>query len=74
MKNNFQNYLSQTLATVEIFTPDLAEVRAGASVVASRGGDFILHVADNMYALPAGNYGAPSIAPALVRQGGEGII
>jgi len=71
--NRLQNYLSQTLAIVEIFTPDLAEVRAGASVVASKGGDFILSVADNMYALPAGNYGDPSIAPALVHQDGERI-
>ncbi|OPY61097.1 MAG: hypothetical protein A4E56_02257 [Pelotomaculum sp. PtaU1.Bin065] len=67
--NRLQNYLSQTLATVEIFTPELAEVRAGASVVASRGGDFVLNVADNMYALPAGNYGSPSGVPALIRQG-----
>ncbi|MDF9408364.1 hypothetical protein L7E55_08335 [Pelotomaculum isophthalicicum JI] len=71
--NRLQNYLSQTLAIVEIFTPELAEVQAGASVVASKGGDFILNVAENMYALPAGNNGDPSIAPALVHQGGERI-
>lgn len=51
--NRLQNYLTQTLATVEIFSPELAEVRAGASVVASRGGDLIVEAKKDVYLAPS---------------------
>lgn len=71
--NRLQNYLFQTLATVEIFTPELAEVRAGTSIVFSRGGDLTVQTADNMYAVPVYQGGSPgsSNMSAIVHQEGE---
>lgn len=67
--NRLQNYLAQTLATVEIFSPELAEVRAGATVVVARGGGLAVRAADNMYCVPSGNNDSPDGQPALVQQG-----
>ncbi|MDK2817414.1 MAG: hypothetical protein PWR22_2043 [Moorella sp. (in: firmicutes)] len=50
-----QGYLTQTLAAVEILSPELAEVRAGASVVTTRGGDFTVQAAPGMLAGPGSN-------------------
>lgn len=66
--NRLQSYLSQTLATIEIFSPELAEVRAGATIVVSRGGDFTIRAADSMYAVPAGDYGHTNTT--LIHQSG----
>ncbi|MBE3586613.1 MAG: hypothetical protein IMW94_10790 [Thermoanaerobacter sp.] len=48
-----QGYLTQTLAAVEILAPEMAEVRAGASVVTTRGGDLTVQAAPGMLAGPA---------------------
>lgn len=69
--NRLTNYLSQTLATVEIFSAELAEVRAGATVVVSRGGDLTVQAANNIYVVPAGDYGhTNNFSSVLVQQGG----
>ncbi|HOV80475.1 MAG TPA: hypothetical protein PK728_10295 [Bacillota bacterium] len=73
--NRLQNYLAQTLATIEIFSPELAEVRAGATVVAARGGGLAVRAADNMYCVPSGNNDSPDGRPALVQQGeGKAVV
>lgn len=61
-----QDSLSQTLATIEIFTPDLAEIRAGTSIVSSRGGELALRVPNSVYAVPAGGQGGLQNRPAVV--------
>lgn len=47
-----QGYLTQTLASVEILSPELAAVRAGASVVATRGGELTVRAAPGMFTGP----------------------
>ena len=65
-----QGYLTQTLATVEILSPELAAVRAGATVVAARGGDLTVHHAGDMFTGPAGYYSPKeNQAPVLVQRG-----
>lgn len=65
-----QSHLSQTLARVEIFTPDLATVKADAAVVAPKGGDFLVDTAGGMYSLPM--IGSADGKNILVRQDASG--
>lgn len=50
--NRLQGHFTQTLATVEVFSPELAEVRAGAAVVAPRGGDFTVGALRGFHLVP----------------------
>lgn len=65
------NDLSHTVAVVDILNPALAEVRAGASVVAPRGGDVTVLAGGNMYAAPAGAIGRD--IPVTVHSKGEKV-
>lgn len=71
--NRLQNYLSQTLATIEVLSPELAEVRAGASFVVARGGDLAVQPADNMYTVPVKNNGGTDKLFLLVQQDGDKV-
>lgn len=73
--NRLQNYLSQTLATVDIHSPELAEIRAGASFVVARGGNLTVQAKDDIYAVPAGQQGGgwDDKTPALVSQEGKRV-
>jgi hypothetical protein len=68
--NRLQNYLSQTLAIVDVLSPELAEVRTGASFVAARGGELAVQPADDMYTVPVNNNGGPDKVFPLVQQDG----
>ncbi|CEP67604.1 Class I glutamine amidotransferase-like [Moorella glycerini] len=61
-----QGYLTQTLAAVEILSPEMAEVRAGASVVTTRGGDLTVQAAPGMLAGPSS--GSTNRTAVLVQQ------
>jgi len=61
-----QGYLIQTLAAVEILSPEMAEVRAGASVVTTRGGDLTVQAAPGMLAGPGS--GSTNRTAVLVQQ------
>lgn len=66
-----QGYLTQTQALVEILSPELAAVRAGASVVAARGGELTVQAAPGMLAGPGvvpGEPAPPGGMPVLVQQ------
>ena len=65
--NRLQNHLSQTLATVEIFTPELAEVRTGTSIVFPRGGNLTVQVPNNIYAVPTDYYGNNTMPVTVCR-------
>lgn len=61
-----QGYLTQTLAAVEILSPEMAAVRAGASVVTTRGGDLTVQAAPGMLTGPgSGSTNRPAV---LVQQ------
>jgi len=67
-----QGHLTQTVATIEILSPEMAAVRAGATVVAARGGDLTVHAAGNMFAGPSGYDGRADIQKSvLVQRSGE---
>jgi len=65
--NRLQNYLAQTLATVEIFTPELAEVRAGTSIVFPRGGNLTVQAPNDIYAVPTDYYGNNTMPVTVCR-------
>ena len=71
--NRLQCSLSQTLATVEILAPNMAEIQTGTSVVVSRSESLTVQAANNMYAVPADRYNSPNIMPTLVRPDGDKI-
>lgn len=54
--NRLQGYLSQTLATVDVLGPGLAEVRAAGTVVMPRGGDLLLQGSPDMFVEPMRTY------------------
>lgn len=64
--NRLQGHFSQTLATVEVLSPELAEVRAGAAVVVPRGGDFTVGALKGFYLVPS-RLERPGVVP-LVEQ------
>ncbi|KUK82922.1 MAG: putative membrane protein [Pelotomaculum thermopropionicum] len=72
--NRLQNHLSQTLATVEIFTPELAELRMGTSIVFPRGGNLTVQAPNNIYAVPTDYYGNNTMPVTVCRdEGSTGI-
>jgi len=63
--------LAQTLASVDILAPQLAEIHAGATLVSAHGGDLAVQGADGMYMVPANNQGSLDGGKGVVYQGAE---
>ncbi|NLC07071.1 MAG: hypothetical protein GX755_03755, partial [Syntrophomonadaceae bacterium] len=61
--------LIQTLTTVEILSPQLAEVKAGATVVTSKKGDLAVRGVEGMMVIPSQNmYGPVNDQSTLINQ------
>ncbi|NLK52830.1 MAG: hypothetical protein GX295_10380 [Syntrophomonadaceae bacterium] len=50
--HRFDGQLTQTLATIEIYHPQLAEINAGATAVSSSGGDLLVQGSPGLYVYP----------------------
>lgn len=69
--NRVQNYLTQTLVTIEMFASETSEVRVATAVVAAKGGDFTLDFNPEMHVTRIDNYYSTSAWPEPVWQDDE---